>query len=607
MGNSQSQDNTKLKRPSLLDRIKIWLGNVIPIDSWIPLGLLTLISRRSVYRSLNLLPPPDRPESVPSIPQLPYRRPDASGTDVNDLHAGAQNTPFARNMLPNPKPNPLREPSVQLVARRLLERDVFKPAGDQLNVLAGAWIQFMSHDWMRGAQGDENVTLSKGGPGCPLRSFTFQKTKVSNQGTVKNERTHWWDTSVLYGSDAASVASVRECSGGRLVVGETRGLLPRNDDGTLRVGDNMNSWVGVQLLQELFLREHNAVAEFIAREEPHLADDDEALFNIARLVVSAIAAKIHTVDWTVELLDMEVLKVGMLTNWYGIGHGLARTLNLPFFKDSKPPGLLGLVGKKSTTHGVPFALTEEFVSVYRLHPLLPDGLPMPDGHFDLEELVGPKGEQFLCTEKRALDSWDALIKYPCGNLELFNYPRALRDLTTTTLQGKPIDSPVDLAALDLYRDRERGIRNYNDFRRALHMRPINSYEELCGKENVKAINALKEVYGEDGMEDVDFLVGNLAEKKIRGFAISETQFNIFLLMASRRLEADRFLNEDFNENTYTRAGLAWVHGVRNLRDVLERHFPEMRVHFKDRNKSAFKPTTKWPEAYTQPGGVRVTG
>lgn len=39
----------------------------------------------------------------------------------------------------------------------------------------------------------------------------------------------------------------------------------------------------------------------------------------------------------------------------------------------------GLVGmKKPNNHGVPYSLTEEFVSVYRMHSLLPDQLLLRD-------------------------------------------------------------------------------------------------------------------------------------------------------------------------------------------------------------------------------------
>lgn len=43
------------------------------------------------------------------------------------------------------------------------------------------------------------------------------------------------------------------------------------------------------------------------------------------------------------------------------------------------PILSGLVGlKKPRDHGVPYSLTEEFVSVYRMHALLPDKLILRD-------------------------------------------------------------------------------------------------------------------------------------------------------------------------------------------------------------------------------------
>src|SRR5258706_12032086 len=43
-----------------------------------------------------------------------------------------------------------------------------------------------------------------------------------------------------------------------------------------------------------------------------------------------------------------------------------------------------------------------------------------------------------------------------------------------------------------------------------------------------------------------------------GFAISETQFVVFILNASRRLFSDRFLTSSFRQEFYTRFGLDWV-------------------------------------------------
>jgi alpha-dioxygenase len=43
----------------------------------------------------------------------------------------------------------------------------------------------------------------------------------------------------------------------------------------------------------------------------------------------------------------------------------------------------------------------------------------------------------------------------------------------------------------------------------------------------------------------------------------------------RRLEADRFFTSNFNEETYTKKGFEWVNSTESLKDVLDRHYPEM--------------------------------
>ena len=125
------------------------------------------------------------------------------------------------------------------------------------------------------------------------------------------------------------------------------------------------------------MREHNAIADEIGKAHPDY--HDQRIFDLARLAVAAVVAKIHTIDWTPELLDTSILNVGMNANWSGL-FGLG------------PKGL-GLVGmKKAVNHGVPYALTEEFTAVYRLHPMIPDELPLEGrGTLSSAELFGTDG------------------------------------------------------------------------------------------------------------------------------------------------------------------------------------------------------------------------
>ena len=63
----------------------------------------------------------------------------------------------------------------------------------------------------------------------------------------------------------------------------------------------------------------------------------------------------------------------------------------------------------------------------------------------------------------------------------------------------------------------------------------------------------------DNIEDVDTVVGWLAETtRPHGFAISETQFQVFILNASRRLFSDRFFTSSFRPEFYTTLGVEWV-------------------------------------------------
>ena len=67
----------------------------------------------------------------------------------------------------------------------------------------------------------------------------------------------------------------------------------------------------------------------------------------------------------------------------------------------------------------------------------------------------------------------------------------------------------------------------------------------------------------------------LAENGPVGFAFSDTAFRIFILMASRRLNRDRFFTCDVRPETYSPAGLAWI-GDNDMRAVLLCHLPRRR-------------------------------
>ena len=68
------------------------------------------------------------------------------------------------------------------------------------------------------------------------------------------------------------------------------------------------------------------------------------------------------------------------------------------------------------------------------------------------------------------------------------------------------------------------------------------------------------------------MVGMFAEPRPKGFAFSDTAFRIFILMASRRLNSDRFFTRDYTPDVYTEAGLDWIDD-NTMAGVLLRHCP----------------------------------
>ncbi|XP_004489319.1 alpha-dioxygenase PIOX [Cicer arietinum] len=566
-----------------MDKLGLW--HRLPVF----IGLIYLAIRRHLHQQYNLFNVGTTPIGVRSNPvDFPYRTADGRYNDPFNDGAGSQGTFFGRNVLPVDQKKKLLKPDPMVVATKLLERRTYKDTGKQFNVIAASWIQFMIHDWIDHLEDTDQIELTaprEVASQCPLKSFKFLKTKEIPTGFYEiktggvNIRTPWWDGSVIYGSNEEVLKKVRTFKDGKLKISK-QGNLHLNEDGTTISGDIRNSWAGVTTLQTLFVQEHNAVCDTLKNHHPDLKDED--LYRYARLVTSAVIAKIHTIDWTVELLKTDTLLAGMRANWYGL---LGKKFKDTFghVGNSILSGFVGM--KKTENHGVPYSLTEEFVSVYRMHSLLPDTLHLRDisatpGHnkspplvkeIPMNDLIGLQGENTL-REIGVARQLVSMGHQACGALELWNYPSWLRDLVPHNVDGTERSDHVDLAALEIYRDRERNVARYNQFRRGLLMIPISKWEDLTDDKEV--IEVLEEVYGDD-VEELDVLVGLMAEKKIKGFAISETAFTIFLLMASRRLEADRFFTSNFNEETYTKEGLEWVNTTETLKDVIDRHHPEI--------------------------------
>jgi heme peroxidase len=503
--------------------------------------------------------------------------------------------------------------------------------------------------------------------------------------TMRNNVTAWWDASQLYGYDDISRKRVkrdgRDSAKLLLEPGKDGGYLP-----VFTVNDSINpewsgqeatafpdNWsIGLSFYHNLFAREHNAFVDAFRKQpgdddsglrNPAKPDEvirykdvtDDELFEIARLVIAAEIAKIHTTEWTTQLLYGEPLYKGMNANWHGLirddsdvsdalkevvrrldDSGDPKKSNGLYAALAGGPGIFGLGNRvyeeqgllsilfgekkdvwslKNPDHvnggvkhfGSPFNFPEEFITVYRLHPLLPDMIEYREWNEDANAIKGTvpivdtfRGKATGAMRQKGLANWTlSMGRQRLGLLTLENHPQFLQNLKMGRLESST--KQLDVPALDLIRDRERGIPRFNEFRRQYGLKHLTRFDDFVDQREPnqqerarqeRLVNTLREVYGQhrcdeskvishaqldengkaindclghpngslvDNVEDLDTVVGWLAEfRRPHGFAISETQFLVFVLNASRRLFSDRFFTSSFRPEFYSRLGVDWV-------------------------------------------------
>jgi len=467
-------------------------------------------------------------------------------------------------------PNPLE------ISQKLLTRkDGKTKEAEIINVLAAAWLQSMNHDW-----------------------FTHGKNSKARSHHVEGHSSH------PHFKNGMTVPATQEESRSEKETASQG--YDYNSEKLPVTGFHDNWWVGLDLVQSLFHMEHNRIIDKVLMplkgteicQSATKKECGDELFEKARMIVSALIAKIHTVEWTPALLDNPMLHIGMRGNWYGMRE--VAKLDIPWLRKRSPDFLKhlisGLMGKETLDlYGQPFSLTEEFVAVYRMHPLIPEYVTMRDHKnskktkdIPMAGMIFRSVPSLMKTDSSANWMHSFGTSHP-GGLTLNNYPTFMQNFVAERNTGHTSDESnstrMDMGAIDIIRDRERGVPKYNEFRRGINMPAIKSFEELTN--NAEHLKDLKEIYQND-IEKLDLIVGTLAETdRYPGFAFGNTPFYIFAVMASRRLMADPFFSDYYTSEYYTTSGLEYVQN-KDMIDVILNHYPELKSNFYKGNKRVVK-------------------
>lgn len=384
-------------------------------------------------------------------------------------------------------------------------------------------------------------------------------TSRSNPREVANDATTWLDLSALYGSSDDVARKLRAFEGGRMRAQSlvTRGrdsaaeYLPFNrpgsadhdvptrghphvDPAALFAGGDPRTNEDWALLgvHTLLLREHNRLCGVLAARRPDLARDDEALYQTARLLMSA--------------------KLQLIGNDYQMCYWTDR---MPWPRDDGFPLFRAIWGKgfadvnpanpypwpPVTRGGKPTVVSAEMAVVYRFHELIPRTL-----------LVKDAANATLWEQDLFATGYDARGFVGAG-LE-----NVLRGMLATSIPnfhsgvddayrsaGRYRGHAFDLVVNSIVHEREQGLPTFNQYFRAYNADashalkvPIrDTFDAFSSDPQVVA--DLKRLYKQP--DDVDLVVGvQLDEELFPGATIPKSALIISLYSLFAMGNSDRF-------------------------------------------------------------------
>lgn len=389
---------------------------------------------------------------------------------------------------------------------------------------------------------------------CFAQWFTDGFLRTSPADPCRNTSNHEIDLSPLYGLTNVQTDALRAKQGGRLksqrlgTVGEefppylfeSDGLTvkPEFKDLPLPVGlgladwlttdvraqifatggDRTNAFVGTSMLQTLFLREHNRVADILARS---YAWDDERLFQTARNVLVVLLIKIVVEEY-----------INHITPY-----------RFKFLAD--PAAFYAARWYRTNWMAV------EFSMVYRWHSLIPEtlrvggqALPGVRTLFHNDVLVN-----------RGLGAmFEDMSNQPSGEIGLFNTP--------SFLQAREVNS-VSIG-------RANRLASYNDYRELVKFPRVTDFDQINGDPKIQ--DALRRVYGT--VDRIELYPGLFAEEVRPHSALPPLIGRIVGIDAFSQAFTNPLLSENvFNRETFSPVGWSIIHETGRLEDILNRNLP----------------------------------
>jgi peroxidase len=472
-------------------------------------------------------PPPDHghPHPTPPPTALEFRSIDGSGNNLANPEFNSAGSDFTRAgpaHFADGISKPIDGPNPRMISNVVVgEGDADKANPEGLSGLMYAWGQFIDHDLdLANSDGVNHIDIPvpNGDPLFPdgsviplTRSIIDPETGTDKKhpATAVNSITGWLDGSMVYGSDAATAASLR-LADGHMKTSDGNNLPIENGQflaGDVRAQENPS----LTALQTLFVREHNYQVDQLQAAHPNWTGDQ--LYNQARAIVSAEIANITYSEFLPHLLGPD-----MIAPYTG-------------YDPTVDP-----------------RITEEFAgAAFRFgHSIVSGETERIDEN---GAVVGPSLELqdtfFLTPAGFTADSGaDGFLRHLLSDPSQAMDARIVDDLRNFLFD--PPDG-TDLAAINIQRGRDLGLGTLNQTREALGLDPYTDFGQIT--DDAATVQALRQAFGT--VDKIDLWTGGLSEGHMPGALIGETFGTIIANQFTALRDGDRlfFENQGFDAKT----------------------------------------------------------
>jgi len=381
------------------------------------------------------------------------------------------------------------------VSARAISNGVAQQFGTTVNS-AGAsdflwiWGQFLDHDLSLTEAGNSlqaNIEVPRGDPffdpyGTGQAEIRFSRVD-EHDGGYQNEITAYIDASMIYGSDAETVNSIRVEDGKLMMTEESQLRLEGANlvTGDVRAAEN----VALSSMHTIFTREHNRLVEELSAANPNWTSDE--LFQEARARVEALVQAVTYNEFLPILIGEDALEA------YS---GFDETVDV------------GISVEFST-------------AVFRFgHTLLSPNLKLTDETGRSDENLALRDAFFrpsLLTEADMIED----VMRGAGEQTAQALDTMLVEDVRSFLFGPPGAGGFDLAALNIQRGRDLGVASYNDMRESLGLERVVSFDDITSDATAAARLARER-------EDLwDTTLSDIIERNTN---VENIQSNVFIAM-----------------------------------------------------------------------------